>query len=56
MSNAHYTGDLFECYTFRLTLALPSAVFAPVDRSHGFQLRISSACRARRKWDVNCRR
>lgn len=32
----------------REALALPSAVLGPVDFSHGLQLRISAACRARR--------
>lgn len=32
----------------RLLRALPAAVLAPVDRSHGFQVRISAACLARR--------
>ena len=33
---------------FRAALALPSAVPGPVARSHGFQVRISAACCARR--------
>jgi hypothetical protein len=35
-------------YALRETRALPPTVFGPVDRSHGFQRRISAACRARR--------
>lgn len=34
--------------------ALPSAVFGPVERSHGRQILISSACRCRSS-DVQCR-
>jgi len=33
---------------FRLEACLPSAVRGPVDRFHGRQLRINTACRARR--------
>lgn len=32
----------------RAVMALPSTVRGPVDRSHGFQVRINAACRARR--------
>jgi hypothetical protein len=37
------------CRRALLALAiLPRSVFGPHDRSHGFQLRMSAACRARR--------
>lgn len=51
-SNSKYVTDRPPCLSALLLLmALPSSVFGPVEHSHGFQFRISSACLARRSGD-----